>query len=237
MRRKEGDTDETHIVSGGRVLLSVTFFIMLSLGFMYQQSSSIIQSNLEARIGHLSSGLQREWAENPEQDLAVEIPDKTAQIANAIIACRTGLDTRDVSSFANAVRRESEKYGYDWELILAIIKTESSVNTRARSHKGAMGLMQVMPSTAEWLSPKLGIEYRGHSSLYDPVYNVKLGTHYLHMLHQKFGDIQKAIAAYNRGPTGLSRYLRQGRKYPSSYLAKVMDCYKQLKNNADECAS
>jgi soluble lytic murein transglycosylase-like protein len=57
------------------------------------------------------------------------------------------------------------------------------------------------------------------------------------MLHQKYGNIEKAIAAYNRGPTGLTRYLRQGRKFPSSYLVKVMDYYKQLKNDPAQYAS
>jgi soluble lytic murein transglycosylase len=93
--------------------------------------------------------------------------------------------------------------------------------------------MQVMPSTARWLASDLGLEYGGHSSLYDPKYNIRLGAHYLHMMHQKFGNIEKAIAAYNRGPTGLIRYLRQGRKFPSRYLVRVMGYYRELKNGLD----
>jgi soluble lytic murein transglycosylase len=97
--------------------------------------------------------------------------------------------------------------------------------------------MQVMPSTAKWLSPKLGLEYKGRDSLYDPEYNIKLGTHYLHILNQKYGNMAKAVAAYNRGPDGLARYLRQGRKFPSEYLVKVMDYYKDLKDSPNERAS
>ena len=73
------------------------------------------------------------------------------------------------------------------------------------------------------------LQYKGRESLYDPEYNIKVGTHYLYMLHQKFGNMEKAIAAYNRGPTGLVRDLRQGKKYQSQYLVKVMDYYKELK--------
>jgi soluble lytic murein transglycosylase-like protein len=138
---------------------------MLGLGFMYQQVTSIARAN--QAIKNLS-------IRRSSDDLASEKPDETILIANAISAFCASLDEEDVSSFASIVRRESEKYGYDWELILAIIKAESSLNARATSHKGAIGLMQVMPSTAEWLSPRLGLKYNGHSSLYDPVYNVKL---------------------------------------------------------------
>jgi soluble lytic murein transglycosylase len=215
---------------------------MLGLGFMYQQVAEIAQANQyienEMPAGEaLSSDSTQEQSLTAAKELIARKANKTAQIVNAISTYRASLDEEDVSSFADAVQKESEKYGYDWELILAIIKTESSLNARAKSCKGAIGLMQVMPSTAEWLSPQLGLEYDGHSSLYDPVYNVKLGTHYLHMLHQKFGNIEKAIAAYNKGPTGLTRYLRRGKGFPSRYLVKVMDHYKQLKDNPGECAS
>jgi soluble lytic murein transglycosylase-like protein len=164
-------------------------------------------------------------------------PDDKQMIAEAIGACRSSLDENDISALAGIITEESKKYDYDWELILAIIRTESHFNTRAKSNKGARGLMQVLPSTAKWLSPKMGLEYGGRESLYDPEYNVKLGTRYLHMLHQKFGNIEKAIVAYNRGPNGLTRYLRQGRKFPPKYLVKVMDYYKELKDGSSECAS
>lgn len=153
------------------------------------------------------------------------------EIAEAINAYCLHLDEETTSSFANTILEESERYGYDWELILAIIMTESQFDPWARSHKGARGLMQVMPDTAKWLSPQLGLEYEGFSSLYDPEYNIKLGTRYLYMMHQKYGDIEKAIAAYNRGPKGLARYSRRGTGLSSTYLDRVMTYYKELKNS------
>jgi len=56
------------------------------------------------------------------------------------------------------------------------------------------------------------------------------------MLHRKFGNMDKAIAAYNRGPYGLTRYLRQGRKFPPEYLIRVMGYYKELKGGVNEYA-
>ncbi|HGJ65262.1 TPA: lytic transglycosylase domain-containing protein, partial [bacterium] len=87
--------------------------------------------------------------------------------------------------YANIIYKESKKYRYDWRLIVAIMKTESNFNEQAKSHKGAVGLMQLMPKTAKWLSPKLEIEYSGIGSLYDPEYNIKLGVHYLNMMQNK----------------------------------------------------
>ena len=235
--RKEEGTDEPHGVSGGRVLLGTTFLIVMGLGFTYQQAADIARVQPICANQQLKTDRQTKNDEIRAKESAAEKPDEELEIAKAISACRSSLDEKDISCFANIVREESNKCGYDWELILAIIRTESKFDVQAKSNKGAIGLMQVMPNTAKWLSPRLGLKYGGLSSLYDPRYNVKLGTHYLYMMHQRFGTIEKALAAYNRGPTGLTRYLAQGRKFPSRYLEKVMGYYKELKNSPDECTS
>lgn len=218
------------------MLLSTVFFIMFVLGFMYQQAVGLVRPKL-SYANRRSEAVQQVEDEAPTEELAAEDKSEAIEIARSISACRSSLSKRDVASFTSIVRKESGKYGYDWKLILAIIRTESHFNVRARSNKGARGLMQVLPSTAKWLSPKLGLEYKGRDSLYDPEYNIKLGTYYLRMMHKKFGDIEKAIAAYNRGPTGLIRYLDQGKKLPCKYLEKVMAYYEELKSSSDEYAS
>lgn len=206
---------------------------MIGLGFAYRQATGIVGVKQAYIDPQVEVNLQIE-NEAPAQEVTSQEPDEKVEIAKAISEYRSSLGADDVASFASIIHDESKKYNYDWELILAIIRTESHFNPRARSNKGARGLMQVLPSTAKWLSPKMGLKYKGRDSLYDPEYNIKLGTHYLYMLHQRYGDIGKAIAAYNRGPTGLNRYLRQGRKYPPTYLTKVMDHYKELKGSPDE---
>ena len=218
------------------MLLSTVFFIMFGLGFMYQQAVGLVRPKL-SYVKRRIKAVQQVEDEAPTEELAAEDTSEATEIAKAISACRSSLSKRDVASFTSIVRKESRKYGHDWKLILAIIRAESQFNIRARSNKGARGLMQVLPSTAKWLSPRLGLEYKGRDSLYDPEYNVKLGTYYLHMMHRKFGDIEKAIAAYNRGPTGLLRYLSQGKKLPCKYLEKVMAYYEELKSSSDEYAS
>jgi soluble lytic murein transglycosylase len=192
------------------------FLVPLVSGFIFQQVTCITGGKI-VFLGFTAQGRMR--------------ARERIEIAKAINTYCLDLDGETASSFANTILEESERYGYDWELILAIIITESQFDPWAKSHKGARGLMQVMPDTAEWLSPKLGLEYEGFKSLYDPEYNIKLGTRYLYMMHQKYGDIEKAIAAYNRGPEGLARYTRRGRGLPSRYLDKVMTYYKELKSS------
>ena len=232
------ETDEPHGVLGGSIFLGMSFLLVTGLGFAYQQAAGTVETN-EANQVCVDIPLEEKASVEDEVlvDSKASVDDKKVEIEKAINECRSSLDAEDVSSFAVIIEGESKKYNYDWELILAIIKTESHFDVRARSHKGARGLMQVLPSTAKWLSPRAGLKYKGRESLYDPEYNIKIGTHYLYTLHQKFGDIEKAIAAYNEGPTGLTRYLRQGKEYPPKYLAKVMGYYKELKSSSDEVTS
>jgi soluble lytic murein transglycosylase len=79
-----------------------------------------------------------------------------------------------------------------------LIRQESAFEANAMSHQGAVGLMQVMPTTASKLARQLRIRY-ARASLIDPGYNLKLGARYLADLIQIFGTQEGALAAYNAG--------------------------------------
>jgi len=99
--------------------------------------------------------------------------------------------------FAATVRRAATDTGLAADLLHAVIATESGYDPRARSPKGAMGLMQLMPATAR----DLGVE-----DPYDPEENIYGGARYLRTLWDRFGDLTLALAAYNAGPDRVVQY-------------------------------
>ena len=111
------------------------------------------------------------------------------------------------------------EYGVDYEMVKAVIQTESDWNHKAVSTIGAIGLMQVLPSTArsEFDTPK--------QDLFDPYVNVTVGIKYLSELNQRFDDMESTLTAYSHGPTAT-------KKYSPSYVSNnfyVKRVFKNLK--------
>jgi soluble lytic murein transglycosylase-like protein len=101
----------------------------------------------------------------------------------------------DVRALAIATAR---RHGVDPNLVLAVVSVESAFQPDAVSHKGAQGLMQLMPATARDL---------GVTDPLDPAQNLDGGTRYLRMLVAKYGgDLGRALAAYNAGPGAVTRH-------------------------------
>jgi len=111
----------------------------------------------------------------------------------------------------------SRRYGIDPVMVLSVVKVESGFDEDAVSPAGAIGLMQLMRSTASWLSKDLDPK--------DPLQNIELGVMYLaHLLKMYDGNVKMALMAYNVGPG----HLRDG-KFESSalrYYTKVMTTYR-----------
>jgi len=157
--------------------------------------------------------------------------EERLQIYRAVEQLQIGFNEDEVGRLSQVIYEESKKYNYDPMFIMAIILTESSFRKGQKSSVGARGLMQVVPFVGQDLAHRTGIDWDGNRTLFEPETNIKLGT--FHMFEQvlKFGDVEKAIVAYNVGETRLRGLLRQGKEIPSSYLKKVMDNYKMLKEN------
>jgi soluble lytic murein transglycosylase len=99
--------------------------------------------------------------------------------------------------------------GIDPAYVYGLIRQESRFVTDARSHVGASGLMQIMPSTARWTAKKLGIDFKTEQ-ISDRDFNLRLGAGYLRLILDDFGGSQAlAAAAYNAGP-GRPRRWREG---------------------------
>lgn len=100
------------------------------------------------------------------------------------------------SDFIPHAREAARRYGIPEDLFLRLVQQESGWNPRARSHKGATGLAQLMPGTAA----KLGVNPN------DPVQNLNGGARYLRMMYNQFGNWRLALAAYNAGPGAVQKY-------------------------------
>lgn len=110
--------------------------------------------------------------------------------------------------YYDTVMKYSEEYSVPHELIFAVIKVESNFKSDAVSSAGAVGLMQMLPSTYEWLASLLG-EPSFTPMLYDPNVNIKYGTYYLQYLYSKFGSWEKALIAYNWGEGNFAKFLEE----------------------------
>ena len=155
--------------------------------------------------------------------------DRTKQVIN---------DAKDAKS---PTRRIAEQYDVEVELILALVKRESTFNPKAISRNGAVGLLQLMPPTARGLglkvpsyenvrkpTPNPSIDERFH-----PLKNLEAGVEYLHQMLERYGgDYSLSLAAYNVGP-GNVRKNRKLSRSAERHVSKVLEGYYQYKANTD----
>ena len=106
------------------------------------------------------------------------------------------------------IRRYSLEFSLKPELVCAVINTESRFDSRAKSSKGASGLMQLVESTAVWGANELGISGFQYSQICDPELNIRIGCWYIRKLIDQFGSVDTAMAAYNAGSGNVAKWLR-----------------------------
>jgi soluble lytic murein transglycosylase len=131
--------------------------------------------------------------------------------------------------YEQIVRGHARHYDLDPALLAAVIYQESKFRPHARSKSGAIGLMQLLPATAEGIAVHTGGTRFQVSDLYDPEINVRYGAWYLHHLIEKYGDERTALAAYNAGQDNVDRWRRDGVGVQFPETRAYVDRVEQLK--------
>jgi soluble lytic murein transglycosylase-like protein len=164
-----------------------------------------------------------------EKDLTLPAPPGPATSASAPFASVKIGPAKPVLPLNQVVDSASAAYHLDPDLVNSVIHAESGFNTHAVSPKGARGLMQLMPGTANQL---------GVNDAFDPQANVTGGSRYLRELLERYNfDLVKALAAYNAGPERVERYqgvppFRETR----AYVARIVHEYNAKKTAQEKAA-
>jgi len=139
------------------------------------------------------------------------------------------------SKYDQLIKAQCKKYDVDENLVRAVIWTESKFDKKAISNKGAVGLMQLLPSTAYYIASLIGEEIE-YADLFRADVSIKLGVFYLRLLLDKFKNVDNALCAYNAGEGNVSKWLSEGKGIPfketRDYLKRVLSVKKiyELKN-------
>ena len=139
-----------------------------------------------------------------------------AYVGNAFgVTTKPQVLSRGASDYDTLIAKHASQHALNPDFVRAVIQAESAFNPRARSPKGAMGLMQLMPGTAA--------EYRVINA-FDPAENIRAGVAYLKSLMTRFkDDISLALAAYNAGPRAVEKYGNTVPPYKETrnYVARI----------------
>lgn len=110
------------------------------------------------------------------------------------------------------IEEDSGRFHISQELLQAVILTESKYNPQAVSHTGAVGVMQIMPDTAQWIAEQSGLPA---DDLQDPRQNISLGAWYLYYLLDKYrGNLVLSLAAYNAGRGNVDSWMKENQWPP-----------------------
>ena len=144
------------------------------------------------------------------------------------------------------VQKYSQQYNVDENLVYALIKAESNFNANAQSSKGAIGLMQLMETTAQDVCKRMDLNISNNElkeKLLEPEININIGTKYLSILIQQYGNVEIAITAYNAGIGTVDNWIEKDiikadgsnvEKIPyketNNYVRKILRDYKIYTN-------
>lgn len=222
---------ENQILKKRLVILTATFTMVIFNGFAYVEKTKPItiidKVNEASRISHAKELLGSNYIGSDAHSWEGKV--SLSKMIHKTV--RESLDKswqKKARSIARTIIKESTKYKLDPVFVMAIIKTESKFNPHALGSFGEIGLMQIKPSTAEWIAGKFDLPWKGKDTLKDPVANIQIGLAYMSYLRGQFkGAARKYVSAYNMGPKNLNR-LWKNKITTFKYSTMVMQNYDKI---------
>ena len=158
-----------------------------------------------------------------------------SRIVNIVSASNKQLESETIYDIAKNIYESALEYKFNPFLICALIKVESDFIADSISDSHAYGLCQVRRFIAKELAENLGIEWDGaEKTLLNPEKNIRIGIHYLGMLHDDFGDMRLALTAYNYGPFKVQEFISRDDEIPNGYTDKILKYYAKYRGFAME---
>jgi soluble lytic murein transglycosylase len=224
------------VLRNSKKRLSMIVFVLINLiqlSACHNQSS--IRSEVRgivvdqtSRINHASEILQDNKVSselNISKAISSHLLHQSLTFEQIKAYIRTQNPNLDSEKLARAITTASRKYNYDPIFLLAIIKTESRFNPNAVGKAGEIGLMQIKPSTAEWIAKKKRFPWVNKDELFNPEYNIHMGALYFKYLKKSLNSkASDYINAYNMGPKKLRRLPAAGGK-DHPYFERVVKNY------------
>lgn len=144
------------------------------------------------------------------------------------------------TKYEEEVERWSAEYSVDPALVYAVIKVESNFDPKANSEVGAIGLMQIIEDSFDWVSWRLKREDLSFEDMYDPDNSIMFGAYMLSFLYERYGSIELTAAAYHSGMAKVDGWIESGTVDPQNvslediqgsntrhYVAKIIKAYKK----------
>lgn len=124
--------------------------------------------------------------------------------------------------YQDSISQYAKENGLDPYLVCGVIHTESRFDNEAESRVGAVGLMQIMPDTGQWIAQKMPLEGYEEAKLKDPETNIRMGCWYLRYLMDRFdGDLTLVLAGYNAGPNRVTQWLADPQHSQNGTLTNI----------------
>ncbi len=156
-------------------------------------------------------------ATSPDELASVSLKLQEAGGYTLAIALSSKLPYRDVThsilyplAHWPVVKEVSARYEVDPFVVLSVMREESRFDPGARSHAGALGLMQLMPQTAYLINRKINLNITSREQIHDIKINITLGSYYINSLIKEFGSLPAAVAAYNAGEDIVRKWQKAG---------------------------